>query len=563
MTQNLPADFTGQPAKKQQLFVFVFLWLLTFTLYLPAAKAGWVIDAAGWLHNIRHLSFWDYINNRQSHIPSLYQFTQFTTYVFYKVFNANPYAWHTLMVSMHVVNAYLLYNLCRLIFKDSGITGGHTIALTGVILYTVCPHISEVIVWEASFHYLQGLLLILAILTLVQRYHYTVKAKYPVFAGLLFLCSAFSLEVFYLTPWFVLSLALYYRLVLGSDRASFKRTVYYFFIPQLSVFIIQLVLLRMEYGSHFAHIAENVVQPLTSYFSKPPKYVFHILFFGRYFDNGTRQKVYQLCETPGLMASFYGLFLILAGYIALNIKKITPKGKAAVLLLVWMVISIVIIMPLAFPTIMLMFYDRYTYLLNAFTYMLMALWVSRIGNKYISYILLGLYGAINLYFTCKVNFYWKHSTYIDNRLMRELPAPGNKTVILLNIPENMNGIAMIGAQPDNEYKAMREMFVDSSIKNKIWDALSYNMLTPEDGANVIVKNDSVIGVTLNQWGTWWWYEGHGGRSYETTDYKINLINAGHYYELTLKHPSTEYMLLYNVGSIWKVVDMSKKNLKQD
>ncbi len=563
MTPNLPVDVSPQPAKKQQILVFAFLWLLTFIIYLPAAKAGWVIDSTGWLHNIRHLGFWDYINNKQSHIPSLYQFTQLTTYVFYRLFNANPYAWHTLMVSMHAVNAYLLYNLCRRLFEDTGIAGSSTIALTGALFFTICPHISEVIVWEASFHYLQGVMLILGILTLVQRYHYTAKIKYVLFAGFLFLCAAFSLEVFYLTPWFVLSLALYYRIVLGFETKVLKKVMFCFFIPQLAIFAVQLVLLRFEYGAHFAHIAENVVQPVASYFNKPPKYVFHILLFGRYFENGTREKIYQMCGSTGSMVVFYGLLLLLFQYIAMNIKTFTPKNKAAALLLVWMVISVVIIMPLAFPNIMLMFYDRYTYLLNAFTYMLLAVLVSQLGNKYIAYSLLGIYAIINLYFTFKVNFYWKHATYIDNRLMRELPAPGNKTVILLNIPENMNGIAMIGAQPDNEYKAMREMFVDSSLKNKIWDALSYNMLTPEDGANVTVKNDSVVGVTLNQWGTWWWYEGHGGRSYETIDYKINLIDAGHYYEITLKKPADSFMLLYSVGSIWKVVDMNKKDVKQD
>ena len=93
--------------------VFARLWLLTFIIYLPAAKAGWVMDSAGWLQNIRKLGFLDYVNNAQSGIPSLYQFTQLTTYVFYKVFNANPYAWHTMMVTMHAINAFLFFVIGR------------------------------------------------------------------------------------------------------------------------------------------------------------------------------------------------------------------------------------------------------------------------------------------------------------------------------------------------------------------------------------------------------------------------------------------------------------------
>ncbi len=86
------------------------------------------------------------------------------------------------------------------------------------------------------------------------------------------------------------------------------------------------------------------------------------------------------------------------------------------------------------------------------------------------------------------------------------------------------------------------------------------MLTPDDGAYATVLNDSTVRVTLNQWGTWWWYEGKGGYSYENDDYKLNLIDQGHFYELTLKKPSQQYLLLYEVGDQWKVVDMSKKNI---
>src|ERR1035437_3167090 len=97
----------------KNVWICSMLWLFTFILYLPAAKAGWVIDSAGWLYNIRNLKFWDYINNSQSGIPSLYQFTQFATYVFYKAFNANPYAWLTLQVTIHAANSFLLFIISR------------------------------------------------------------------------------------------------------------------------------------------------------------------------------------------------------------------------------------------------------------------------------------------------------------------------------------------------------------------------------------------------------------------------------------------------------------------
>ena len=60
-----------------------------------------------------------------------------------------------------------------------------------------------------------------------------------------------------------------------------------------------------------------------------------------------------------------------------------------------------------------------------------------------------------------------------------------------------------------------------------------------------------------------WVPGHGGKSYETVDYKLNMKDPGHWYELTLKRPAAGFMLLYEVGDQWKIVDISKKGVDQN
>jgi hypothetical protein len=77
-----------------------------------------------------------------------------------------------------------------------------------------------------------------------------------------------------------------------------------------------------------------------------------------------------------------------------------------------------------------------------------------------------------------------------------------------------------------------------------------------------VLNDSTVEVTLNQWGTWWWYHYNGAFSYDNETYKLNLVDPGHRYELTLHKPATGYLLLFNNGGQWKAVDMSKKEAEQ-
>ncbi len=542
--------------------VLIVLWLVTFLLYLPAAKAGWVIDSAGWLNNIRNLSFLNYINNSQSGIPSLYQFTQLTTWIFYKVFNANPYAWHTLMVTMHAINAFLFFIIFKKVLSDSGVENGFSISLTGVLLYTVCPHISEVIVWEAAYHYLQGFMLILLILYWVQKYQNDQQIKYAWLAGITYLCATYSLEIFYLTPWFVITMALYYRFALGRDQLVFKQIIQRFFIPQIVMFLMHIVVLKGVYGWFFAHIGQNILQPFTSYICKPPRYIFHIIFFGRFFPLDLRRQIYLIIGSNAGLIAFYNIFILLCCYIVANFRKMTMKARSAVLLFAWIIISQAIIMPLAFPDMLLVYFDRYTYFMDAFVYMLLAVLASFIGISALRVALIAAYGLANIFFTSRINLYWKHSAYINNRLLKNFPDPGNKTVILLNLPQNMNGIPMIGAEKEGQFQMMYKLFVNKDLKNKIYDVVSYNMSSQEDGAHVWVHNDSMLRVTLNQWGTWWWYQAQGAISYETEDYKLNMMDMGHWYDLKLKHPPGQYLILFQQGDQWKTVNMKRRAEEQ-
>jgi hypothetical protein len=543
-------------------YVFAGLWLLTFIIYAPAMKAGWVIDASGWLYTIRNMDFWSYIHRTHSVVPSLYQVTQFTTWVFYQVFKANPYAWHLLQVSMHTLNAYLIYRLFAKLFADAKLEQPKLLAIVPVLLYSCTPHLSEVIVWEASFHYLQGFLFILLILNWLLLFLRSGKTKYAWLSGLVFLISTYSLEVFYMTPWYVLCLILFYRLALKHNAGITNRALLCFFVPQLVLFGAHLWVLQIVYDD-FAHIAESAVQPIASYLSKPPLYVFHILLLGRFFPHELRKQVYSLFQsTPGLI-TFYFVFLASAtALIRTAVVAPTPYRSLLLLFLGWVGVSAVILLPLAFPFDLLLFYDRYSYYLSLFliTFCVLALYGS--GKHLVPTLLLLPYLGINLFFTTKLNLYWKDSTYVDNRLLHTLPDNHNKTVVLLNIPENMAGVPMIGAQPGGQYQAMMELLTGKKIAQQIYDAASYNMVTKDDGAHVQVINDSVVHVILNQWGTWWWYEGHGGRSYTTPYYKLDMTDGGHNYELILRKPADSLLLLYSVGAQWKPVDMSKKGQDQ-
>ncbi len=548
----------------RNVWIFLALWLLTFVLYIPAGKAGWVIDGVGFLYNLRHQGFWEFINRTSSSDQSFYQLFTLHYYVFYKLWGMNEWMWSLLYITLQAVNAFLFFKFARNILFDSGVKKGALIAFSAVAIFTVSPHISEVIVCKAYYHYLQCFLFILLILLWVIKYQREQQNKYIWGAALLFVMAAFTLEIFYLVPLFILFIAFYYRFALGYDKIVFRKTLLYFVVPHIVLLGTYFIALKATYTDLHPHKIE-INQTLTDYLSKLPKYFFHILFFGRYFSIETKKAVYAFCESMWTLIGVYSLLACVFAYGFMRIRQMSGIGKAVFLFFAFSILTICFVMPLSFPgDALLIFYDRYTYFADPFMYLLGVLIIAAlIKNRYLLIGLFCIYFDISLYFLIVVNTYWMQSDTINNKLLRRLPDPGNKTVLLLNIPENMNGAPMIGAQPEGMYKMMKEVYTDTLVKNKIYDVASYNMSANFDGAHVEVLGDGVIRVTLNHWGNWWWYEGHGAVSYENEDYKLDMRDMGHWYDLTLKHPADQYMLLFSVGDKWKVVDLNKKNIKQE
>lgn len=545
--------------------VFCLLWLLMFLLYLPAARAGFVTDFTGWLYEVRNSTFTDYINRTHFQAHSLYQFTQLVTYFFYLLFGTNAWLWHLLFITLHVINATLIFQFSSRLLLDAGVPKGKMIALGGVILFCLSPYISEVIVWEPAFHFLQGLLLIMLVLTCTQRYIHSGKRKYAWLAIATYFLSTFSLEVFYITPWLVLLPAVFYRFLPAFDKDRLPRTIKFFFAPMLVLFLGRLALYRFIYGGWVSRIGTGAVSSINhESFGKPAKYLFHLLFLGRFFPDVPRNYVYAFCSSGKGLVFFCALVTAIVTYILVRFRSMDGKGKVASLFFVYVLISLALLIPLWFPEMLLVIYDRYAYFTGAFFYMLLGILFSRIATEHIKLAVVSFYVLANLRFTILVNRYWGKSAQIIKSLLYQAPDPGSRILILLNLPESLNGIPMIGSEHQSEYKLMHDLLLpDSKYSGRVYDGLSYNMLTPDDGAHVTVISDSTVRVTLNQWGTWWWYEGRGGNSYENQDYRLNMIDGGHFYELTLKKPSSNFVLLYQKGEFWKLVDMDLRGADQD
>ncbi len=552
--------------KLNNLTVFIALWLILFALYLPAARAGFVMDFTGWLYNITHDSFYDYITMKHWHMKSLYQFWMLTVYVFYKVFGANPWAWHILFITMQALVGLLLFVFSEGLFRDTGLKNPQIIAGGGVLLFSICPHISEVVVWEPTFHYQQATSLLLLILIMVQAYLRRQKSKYILCAILLYTLSLFSLEYFYLTPLFVLALGIFYRLALNHDKKKIRHLFTYTVIPFIVLCIARNFLFRLVYHNWVSRLGDSAISTaiarpdlntlILKFLAKPLEFIFHIVLLGRYYPETIRRNVYAACESLTGIITFYVLVCIIGLRFILRFKKFEKRTQLAIILFAFAALAVTIVIPMHFPQIQLIAYDRYTYLITAFTYMLIALSLSYIPRRQVGLIIFAVIALINIRYTIKINRYWKQCAHVDNELLDTFPGSSNKITILLDQPENMHGAPMVQATHQGEFKLMYNLLKTDSLTGIIMDAVSFNMETPEDGAHIMVINDSMLHVTANQWGTWWWFDGLNATDRENEYFKIHIMD-GHWYELTLRKPPSQYRLLYQTGGTWKQVDWSK------
>lgn len=542
---------------KTDFLVFGIIWIIVFAIYLPAATAGMVGDFPRWIATMQQYSFKDYIND-----ADLYQFTQLAGYIFYKLFGVNAWAWHLMQVTMHSINCFLLFVICKNLFTDSCIRHANALSFAGILIYCIGPYNAEAIVHEPCYHYLQGFLMLLLIVYWVQRFHYEQKIKYAWWAGILYAVSIFSLEVFYLTPWFVLSLSLYYRLALGADKETFRQVLRSFFAPQLLLFALYLILQRLTFNTYLAHHV-SFVSPPADYLSHFPKLLFHILFLGRFYPIDVRQHIYAICTGTAFLEIFYAILVVAVMIVMFRFRKLSGKWKIAALLLTWALLAVAIVLPMPFPDMQLSVFDRYTYFMAPFIYLLLVLLLSSISNKYVFIILWAGYALINIKYCLKVNFYWRKSADIVTALIKTFPRVDNKIVLLLNNPENIEGIGVIGSRPESNFKVLYNMrYPENKINVAVYDVASYNVLNVKDGAHISVENDSMLKVTLNQWGTWWWFRYEGATSRKTDVFNMDMRDVGHWYELTLKQPAGNYIVLYEVNEHWKQVDWSKKGIDQ-
>ncbi|MFA6150669.1 MAG: hypothetical protein WC716_05060 [Chitinophagaceae bacterium] len=546
---------------EKKLCLFAALWSLVLLLNLPAYQAGFNGDFEGLLDMFYRYTFSEFINSKGFEVKSLYQVTHFQLYCFISLFGLHPLPWYLLLTGLHALNATLIFRFCKRLFSDFEITNGPVIAFFGALIFTINPIITEITIWKGGYHYLPGLMMQVLLLLWTQTYLKTGNKKLLWFSAILFFISTFTLEIFYLSPWFCLLLMLAYRWKELITKARFGDALKLVFLPQISIFVLNLLIYRMRYGAWVAHYGSNggFKFSLDSMLDKMLRYLSTILGFTAFGPHENSNAIYAFLNKPAVYYTAFTIVIGLSILIFVRFKKFSANAQAAAFLFGMMMFCVAIISPMYFDETMQLYNSRRCYELSFPVMMLMSLGIFSIFKHSIfSKIIFGVYIVLYTSFTVQKAFEWRNADYMQRSMVRNYKWQHAKNVLILNMPCYYHDIRIIPTGRWDEFQENLKLFGYDTSKNKIHYVSAYNMNSLYDGAHVTIVDSTTLKVTLNQWGSWWMYDLNGALDFENELYILEMKDVGHEYILHLKKPMQEFTILFQRENAWKQLNTSAK-----
>ena len=549
-------------------FLFILsLWAVVLFLYMPAYKAGfWLQDFVDMVQLYQRQSFLENIGRNGTAPLSLYQVTRAIQFLLLSVFKFHPLPWFFLFTLFHALNGYLIYKFCCRFFFLLGYTTYHKYAsLAGVLLFLISPIQVEVVTWKVCFHYLSGVFMIFLILNWLLSYIETEKKNYLYYIWTLYCISTFTLEIFYLTPAFVITVIISFYL---KDLLSFSKARQLFIntaIPLILIWIGYISLYYFSYGDWQAHYKQDIGSPFhpNVAFWKLSRYISRTLFLDFLWPTGAKNFWYHLLQSKALVWIFGIGVLCFFIWGWARYKKLQNSVSVLYALFIFTLLSIILIIPFWFGDMFMVRNDRFYYLPSVFLYQFIAVLLFSIRSIKISRIIIPGYIMLFVIGACYVIISVRAAQKIQMGMMNNFRWQNAKQVLLLNLPCTYNGIGIEPSTQPSNFNFYLNIFGKDSVKGKIYDVAGYNVQEFWNGAHVTVQDSLTLKVTMNQLGSWWWQGEFGALDYENDIYSAKFTGFANEYLLTFKQkPDTGTVILYQQGDQWRRVDMNKLGQEQ-
>ena len=462
-----------------------------------------------------------------------------------KLFGYNPTAWYLFFIGFHLFNGWLVFRLIRECTGLWNYDPGRNVAVAGAVLFVFFPYQVEVLAWKACINYLTACCLFLVTVLLFVRYLRTKREMFYALAAVTYVLSFFTVEFFFATP-FVLLL-----LVLTCGEIKRKQSWFSAIILSALIGVYQLIS-GLVIGKAIGHYEIDIasLHPL-SVVSTELKYIFKLLFMGRFWSFEAQQAIYGFLSARGAAIGALAVATILIYFLVRNWSRISPRNRMGIFFSGAALLMVLPVSHLFFYYIQYSENDRYTYLALAMFGPAMALFFYHTGTwvKKLPFI---AYLVLCMVFTTRMISTWKNAAQQYSHIASTYPVVEDRQTLILNLPDNYKGAYMfrnIGAESALE-EVLRLQYGKTT--GPITEVMQYNMTAPSDGVSASYIDGNTIRVEFNQWGNWWWRNGIGAGVRDNE--RFYATPAGKHYDLVVRDMPPDLRIVYYDGESWQVLE---------
>lgn len=452
--------FTQHP-----FFVPVSLLCLILCLYASTFNLGYFSDDFQGIERYQRMGFQGLIGNYENafFMPFSFWFQAAEIYI------SEAYSFvKTLNIILFWLCAYLLYRITERLFK--GYSSGENMARIAALIFICSPYQTEAVNWFSSQAYLLASVFSLWALWIVLREKQNVRTPY--YFSLLFLLALLNKEIALVMPFIALLLIV---ALPKQDRAG-KGWILGSVIAFVLYFALRYFVLGSWVGGYGSAVHLNLSP--TALFSGLAAYCAKFFGFYRYLTPESR-KLFAV-----------GIVLLLAGmaYFFNYRKRNQSMALLPIMSLGAFLISLLPVVNLETSFLENIQSDRYGFFPSLFFSLFFASCIAS-APKLLRWGVAGIWISTSYLFLMQSQSVWLQASTVRNTFIQSLQAISEDEIIVLNVPDNLDGVYLFRHGLKEALKEGPEVAIVTfqpliTQKGKItateWNAatISLNSLTP-------------------------------------------------------------------------------------
>ncbi|HQW56477.1 MAG TPA: hypothetical protein PK076_10135 [Saprospiraceae bacterium] len=537
----------------RKLYVFLIYLVATWVIYFSSRYAGFVTDYIGFEQGYDKCGFLHFYEC--AGLKNFRYLQHIFSWLLYRTVGSDTIYWFYLYILWHAMAAFISFLFLERLTRK-WMTYSASFAFISAFLFLVSPYQNEVVVWKVCIQYCSVVISVMGALYLMVSDTENRHWRNPLLIYGLFLYGIFSLEQTAVMPFCLLLCFLFLRI--GGQIPNFtRRFSLLYFLPLVTMLAGFFSLSKIVYGKWVMHYGAGTFNHLFSFHTlgKYYSYFLKYILLTRHWPHTWKMMLGELLEQP----IFSVTLTIVLIYTAISGLISFVKGnKIAGLLLLLGALYTVSVLPVIqlYMTMLLnsendrLGYFSSVFILAFFTLLLFQL------KAFIRKIILLIFVIVNIFLAFNMSNLWQQADTAMHRFLNSFEAYDASRVFVLSIPDNYKGVLEFriygessGLQESLQYRRGK------IYTGQMYDIMNFNQVSQTDGTRVKILNDSTLHVEFTQNGNWFWHDGIGASSRESSLYKIEMQEYG--YNVTFRDfdPARDVIIYASDGKLktfdWK------------